>query len=280
MEFPQIDPIAFSIGPVAIRWYALAYLAAFLVGWRVARRLATAQGLGIKPVLLDDLLTWMILGVVLGGRLGYVLFYNPGYYLDNPAEIIAIWTGGMSFHGGMLGAIAAIFGFAWRNNLPLLSTADVVAVVTPIGLFFGRLANFINGELWGRVTEAPWGIVFPGGGPLPRHPSQLYQAAGEGLILFAILLLIWRIPANRRRPGLCGGVFVAGYGIARFAAEFVREPDAHLGTVFMGLTMGQLLSVPMVVVGAAFALRALRNPPLDTVKPEPAKAANPDGEAA
>lgn len=271
LSFPILDPIAFSIGPFAIRWYALAYVAGLLGGWFYAKRLAARAELWTplrqpKPMDIDDLIVWVALGVVLGGRIGYVLFYNFGTYLQNPLEALAIWHGGMSFHGGFLGAVLAIVLFARSRALHPLAMLDMAAVVTPIGLFFGRIANFINGELWGRpAPDFPYAIVFPHAGPLPRHPSQLYEAFGEGLILFIVMAIAAR-KFGFRRPGLLGGIFVLGYAVARIVCEFFREPDAQLGFLFGssvqglggGITMGMLLSVPMALVGAAFIVLAAR----------------------
>lgn len=257
MPFPDIDPILIQIGPFAIRWYALAYIAGLILGWRYVVMLAEADRLWPKKSPLtrndvDDMLLWVALGVILGGRLGYVAFYNPGHYLWHPVEILYVWQGGMSFHGGAAGVLVAMALFARARKLPLTSLMDVTSAAATIGLFFGRIANFINAELWGRVTDAPWGVVFPNGGPLPRHPSQLYQAALEGLLLFAILwFLIWRLGALKK-PGVVTGAFVCGYGIARTFVEFFREPDAQIGYLAGGwLTMGMVLSIPMALAGAA-----------------------------
>jgi phosphatidylglycerol:prolipoprotein diacylglycerol transferase len=260
----MIDPVAISIGPFAIRWYALAYVVGLLGGWYYAKRLAARADYwaGLrqpKPLDIDDLIVWVAFGVVLGGRLGYVLFYNFGAYLSQPLEILAVWRGGMSFHGGFAGAVLAIVLFARARGLNPLAMLDMAAVVTPIGLFFGRIANFINGELWGRpAPDFPFAIVFPHAGPVPRHPSQLYEAFGEGLILFIVMAIAVR-RFGFRRPGLLGGIFVLGYAVARIVCEFFREPDAQLGFLFGssvgalggGITMGMLLSVPMALVGAA-----------------------------
>jgi phosphatidylglycerol---prolipoprotein diacylglyceryl transferase len=256
IPFPAIDPVLVEIGPLVIRWYALAYIAGIVLGWRLARRLVALKPVAATPEQLDDFITWVTLGIILGGRLGYVLFYRPGHYLANPLEILAVWQGGMSFHGGAVGVILAIVLFARRHRLDMLALADRTTAVVPIGLFFGRLANFINGELWGRVTDVPWAMVFPGAGPEPRHPSQLYQAGLEGLALFALLMVLVTRPSIRARRGFVSGAFLAGYGVARFIGEFFRQPDAHLGFLFAGATMGQLLSVPMIVVGAWLMLRA------------------------
>jgi phosphatidylglycerol:prolipoprotein diacylglycerol transferase len=271
LSFPLIDPVAISIGPFAIRWYALAYVAGLLGGWFYAKRLAAKADLwgGLKqpkPIDVDDLIVWVALGVVLGGRIGYVLFYNLGSYLSQPLEIFAVWRGGMSFHGGFLGAVLAIVLFARSRGLNPLAMLDMAAVVTPIGLFFGRIANFINGELWGRpAPDFPYAVVFPHAGPAPRHPSQLYEALGEGLILFIVMAFAAR-RFGFRRPGLLGGIFVLGYAVARIAAEFFREPDEQLGFLFGssvqalggGITMGMLLSIPMALVGAGAIVLAAR----------------------
>ncbi len=256
IPFPMIDPVLVELGPFAIRWYALAYIAGIVLGWMLARRLvALAPAIATRDQL-DDAVTWITLGVILGGRLGYVLFYRPGYYLFHPWEIVAVWQGGMSFHGGMLGVVLALWLFGRRQGIDLLSLGDRVAPVVPIGLFFGRLANFVNGELWGRVSDVPWAMVFPTGGPLPRHPSQLYQAGLEGIALFALLLSLVVRPGLRARRGFVTGAFFAGYGAARILGEFFRQPDAHLGFLLGGVTMGQLLSVPMVAVGVWLMARA------------------------
>lgn len=259
LAFPDIDPIALRLGPVAIRWYALAYIAGLLGGWWYARWLSRRPPHAMKPVQVDDLLVWATLGVVLGGRLGYVLFYKPAYFFAHPADIIAVWQGGMSFHGGLLGVVLAIVLFCRRNRLHIPAVGDVVACVVPIGLFFGRLANFINGELFGRpAPDFPYAMIFPNGGPLPRHPSQLYEAALEGLVLFLVLHLLWRIDAVRMRSGALIGLFLTGYGLARITGEFFREPDAHLGYLWAGATMGQLLSIPMVIAGLIIVMMAWR----------------------
>jgi phosphatidylglycerol:prolipoprotein diacylglycerol transferase len=246
LTHPNIDPIAISIGPIAVRWYGLMYLAGFGAGWWLGtRRIAR----GLAPVTreqFDDLLFLAVLGVVLGGRLGYVLFYKPGYYFSHPLEIFAIWQGGMSFHGGFLGVLAAMLFAARKHRIAWLSVMDFVAPLCPIGLGAGRLGNFINGELWGRVTDVPWGMVFRGAGDLPRHPSQLYEFALEGVLLFVIL---WWFSAKPRPRGQVSALFLIGYGAFRFIAEFGREPDAFLGFLALGLSMGQWLSLPMILAG-------------------------------
>jgi phosphatidylglycerol:prolipoprotein diacylglycerol transferase len=260
IAFPAIDPIALELGPLVIRWYALAYIVGISAGWFLARRLARLAPQAATPEQVDDAVTWATLGIILGGRLGYVLFYRPGYYVSAPWEALFVWQGGMAFHGGMLGVIVALLWFCRRNRVDPLVFGDRVAPVVPIGLLLGRLANFANGELWGRVTDAPWGMVFPTGGPLPRHPSQLYQAFLEGFCLLVVLLVLVRIPAIRARPGTVTGVFLAGYGVARIIGEVFRQPDAHLGFLLGGVTMGQVLSVPMIAAGLWLILRARSRP--------------------
>lgn len=259
MPFPEIDPVALQIGPIGIRWYALAYIAGIVLGWRVARRLVEAAPAAGTARQMDDFVTWATLGIILGGRLGYVLFYRPVYYLQNPLEALMVWQGGMAFHGGALGVIVAALLFCRSEKLNPLAFGDRVAVVVPIGLFFGRIANFINGELWGRPADLPWAMVFPLDPlQLPRHPSQLYQAGLEGIALFALMLALWAVRANRARTGLLTGALLAGYGVARLTGEFFRQPDEHLGFLLAGATMGQLLSVPMVAAGLFLVLRARR----------------------
>ncbi len=261
-----LDPIAFKIWILPIRWYALAYLAGFILGWRYALRLAQT-GLA-KPTAedMDEFLTWAVLGTILGGRIGYVLFYQPQYFVENPFQILKIWLGGMSFHGGLIGVITAMVLFARRRQIALLAVADIIATVAPIGLFFGRIANFVNQELYGRVTDLPWGIVFPIAGEEPRHPSQLYESFLEGAVLFMILTTLARRPEIRGRPGTLSGIFLIGYGLARFAVEFVRQPDIQFvndtqvieGSVLLGATMGQVLSLPMILLGLGLVVIARR----------------------
>jgi phosphatidylglycerol:prolipoprotein diacylglycerol transferase len=245
---PQIDPIAFSIGPLAVRWYGLMYLAGFAAGWWLGlRRIKT----GLAPITrrqFDDLIFLAVLGVVLGGRLGYVLFYKPGYYAAHPLEILAVWQGGMSFHGGFLGVMLAMWLAARRYKIQFLRLMDFLAPLCPLGLAAGRMGNFINGELYGRVTELPWGMVFRGAGDAPRHPSQLYQAALEG---FALFVLLWWFSSKPRPRGQVSALFLIGYGAFRFIAEFGREPDAFLGLLALGLSMGQWLCIPMIAAGIA-----------------------------
>jgi phosphatidylglycerol:prolipoprotein diacylglycerol transferase len=264
---PAIDPVIVQVGPFAIRWYALAYVAGLLLGWYYARKLVENDRLWspaqARPTALqlDDMLVYAALGVVLGGRLGHVLVYGLPYYMQNPLEIVQVWKGGMAFHGGLVGVILAIFIFSRRGGFSTLSILDVFAVVAPLGLFFGRIANFINQELWGRVTDVPWGVIFRTAGLLPRHPSQLYEAALEGLLLLLVLgVLVQRV--GFRRPGLLAGVFGMGYGLARIVSEFFRDPDPDSEKLAYGLTMGMLLSLPMVLAGLALLLNAMRRPPL------------------
>jgi len=249
IPFPAFDPVLVQLGPFAIRWYALAYIAGLLLGWQLLKRIVQRPGWTVTPEQIDDLLFYATLGVILGGRLGFVLFYHPGYYLTHPLEILFVWQGGMSFHGGLIGVITAAWIFARRHGLPVLEVGDAVAVVAPIGLFFGRIANFINAELWGRVTDVPWGVIFPGAGPEPRHPSQLYEALLEGIVLFVVLQVMARGGRDPAKAGRLGGAFLLGYGLARAFVELFREPDAHLGYLFGFITMGQLLSLPMMLAG-------------------------------
>ena len=260
IAFPAIDPVAIEIGPLAIRWYALAYIIGIVQGRWLARRLAALPPQAATREQLDDAVTWITLGIIIGGRLGYVLAYRPGYYLTAPWEALYVWQGGMAFHGGILGVVVATLWFCRRQRLDALLLGDRIAAVAPIGLFFGRIANFVNGELWGRVTDVPWAMVFPHAGPEPRHPSQLYQAFMEGICLFVLMQALVRIPAVRARPGILCGVFLMGYGTARIIGEFFRQPDAHLGFLVAGVTMGQLLSLPMLAIGAWLVLRARRRP--------------------
>lgn len=259
LPFPVIDPVLIEIGPVAIRWYALAYIAGLLLGWRYVRRLAAGPPRVCDARDVDDFLLWATLGVVLGGRLGFIILYSVfrgPYYLENPLAILQVWQGGMAFHGGLLGVAVAMLVFCRVRRIPLLSFADCIACAAPIGLFLGRIANFINGELFGRVTDVPWAMVFPRGGPDPRHPSQLYQAGLEGLVLIVVLYLVWRRPALRERAGLLSGVFLIGYGLARAFAEQFREPDPGIPYLILGTTWAQWLSVPMLALGLWLILRA------------------------
>jgi len=246
LSFPHIDPVILRIGPLAVRWYGLMYLLGFVSGYFVIRTLVRRRSLPLSNDGISDLLFAAVLGVVLGGRIGYVLFYNLGYYLQHPQQILAVWEGGMSFHGGLLGVVFATSIFSLRRGLPLLAVGDILTTAATIGLGLGRMGNFINGELWGRVTDLPWGMVFPGAGPLPRHPSQLYEAVLEGPVLFTLLWLAHRRQVAQGVPFF--GFFLL-YGIFRFCVEFVRQPDAQLGFLWGGATMGQLLSLPMILFG-------------------------------
>lgn len=257
-DLSSLDPVALQIGPVAIRWYALAYLAGILIGWRYVVSLAGSMRPNKDDI--DDFVSWAIIGIIVGGRIGYVLFYNWDYYAAHPGEAFKIWQGGMSFHGGMLGVFTVMVGYSRLKGFSFLRLADLVTAAAPIGLFFGRIANFINGELYGRVTDGPWGIVFPHAGPQPRHPSQLYEAVLEGLVLFIILHICIRSRLSRHY-GFGAGLFLAGYGTFRALVETVRQPDAQLGLLSFGLSMGQILSLPMIAVGLAVMAWALRNSP-------------------
>jgi len=249
LDFPSIDPIALSIGPLVIRWYALAYLAGFLLGWKYINHLITKHPEHPKPdkLNIEDFVPWAVLGVILGGRIGYTLFYKFDYYAANPSEIFHIWQGGMSFHGGALGVIFAMIAFAKLKKVPFLRLTDLICCAVPIGLFFGRIANFINGELYGRATDVPWAVKFPTGDFIPRHPSQIYEAITEGLALFLILFALQKRETIRNRPGLLSALFLIGYATSRIAVEFVREPDAHLGFIIPHISMGQILSLPMII---------------------------------
>jgi phosphatidylglycerol:prolipoprotein diacylglycerol transferase len=264
--FPQFDPVIVQLGPLSIRWYALAYITSLVIGWWLVRRFARMAPPVATELQVDDFLTWATLGVVLGGRLGYVLFYQPEVYFAHPAMILAVWEGGMSFHGGMLGVAIAIIAFCSRNGIPLLGFADRIAIVAPIGLGLGRVANFINGELWGRPAPAwlPWAMEFPRTPDcpsfpaicVPRHPSQLYEALMEGVALFVVMFLLSRRDRLRERFGMLTGIFLVGYAIARIIGEYFREPDAFLGFLAFGTTMGQILSVPMLLAGVWLIVRA------------------------
>jgi phosphatidylglycerol:prolipoprotein diacylglycerol transferase len=244
LSYPQLSPEAFRLGPLAVRWYGLMYLFGFLAAWLLGR-LRTDRPLSRRR--LEEALTWSMFGVVLGARLGYVLFYDPAFYLAQPSRILHVWQGGMSFHGGLAGTLCALWLYARRRGLPLFALLDGIAPLAAPGLFFGRLGNFINAELWGRVTDVPWGMVFPGAGPLPRHPSQLYEAFLEGLVLF---VLVWAFSAKPRPLYAVSGVFAVGYGLLRGFAEFFRQPDPHLGYLAFGwATMGMLLCLPLLAAG-------------------------------
>ena len=268
LPFPAIDPVLVSIGPFAVRWYALAYICGILLGWLYARTIIANQRLWGGPAPFtatdfDDFVLWVTLGIILGGRAGYVLFYNFDFFIAHPLEILQVWKGGMSFHGGFLGCVLAVVLFGLKRKISILSLGDITCAVAPIGLFFGRLANFVNGELWGRPTDVPWAMGFPSpeAGPWPRHPSQLYEAALEGLVLFCVLAVLVRAGALKR-PGLVLGAFAIGYAVARSVCELFREPDAQLGFLWGGMTMGMLLSVPLLIAGICLVAFALRRQPL------------------
>jgi len=267
IPYPAINPVLISLGPFAVRWYALAYIVGIIAGWFYARAIVASERLWGGPAPLtvldfDDFVVWITLGIILGGRIGYVLFYNLPLFAAHPLQIFEIWTGGMSFHGGVTGCAVAIVLFALRRHIPMLSLADVTAGVAPIGLFLGRLANFINGELWGRPTDVPWAMIFPSGGPAPRHPSQLYEATLEGVVLFIVLGLLMRRGALKR-PGTVTGAFLLGYAVARTTCEFFREPDVQLGFLWgsQWLTMGMLLCIPLAIAGIAILAYAIRRQP-------------------
>jgi phosphatidylglycerol---prolipoprotein diacylglyceryl transferase len=264
LPFPNFNPVLIQLGPFAIRWYALAYIVGILLGWVYARAVVRNEKLwgGPAPMTvldIDDFIVWVTLGIILGGRLGYVLFYNPEYFAAHPMESFQLWKGGMSFHGGFIGCVSAVVLFARKNKIPILSLGDVTCAVGTLGVLLGRLANFINGELWGRPTDVAWGIVFPGEA-VARHPSQLYEAALEGLLLFIVLGLLLRAGALRR-PGLIIGAFALGYSLARAFCELFREPDVQLGFLWNTITMGTLLSIPLLLAGIALIANALRHPP-------------------
>ena len=248
MTFPQIDPVAIALGPIKVHWYGLMYLLAFFFAWLLGRYRIKKGLFDITVQRFEDLLFYCILGVILGGRLGYVLFYQPSYYLSNPMQILSVWDGGMSFHGGLLGVLLAMLWFGHKEKKTFFQISDFGAPLVPLGLAFGRLGNFINGELWGRPTESSWGMVLPHVDNLARHPSQLYQMALEGLLLFIIL---WVFSSKKRPVGQVSAVFLIGYGFFRFIAEYAREPDGYLGLLSMGFSMGQWLSLPMIIAGIA-----------------------------
>ncbi|MBF0359296.1 MAG: prolipoprotein diacylglyceryl transferase [Magnetococcales bacterium] len=253
--YPEIDPIIFEVGPLAVRWYGVMYSLAFLLGWPLLKIRAKKLHSTLSEDNLGDLLIWVLIGVVAGGRLGYVLFYQPGLYLSDPMAVFRVWEGGMSFHGGLLGVIISCCVFARRNKITCSLLVDLLVPIVPLGLLLGRIGNFINGELWGRVTDVSWGMVFPGAGYLPRHPSQLYEAFLEGVVLF---ILLWSLAGKPRPPGYLLGVFILGYGLCRFVVEFFREPDSHMGLLSLGMSMGQWLSLPMLIVGVALLFNANR----------------------
>ncbi|MBO6281811.1 MAG: prolipoprotein diacylglyceryl transferase [Alphaproteobacteria bacterium] len=257
LTYPEISPVIFSIGPLAVRWYSMAYLAGILLGWWMVSSRVKKYNIGLTKENLEDLVFYVTLGIILGGRFGYILFYGQEQYLQNPLEIFAIWHGGMSFHGGIIGVIIALWLAARKLKFSFLKITDLVAAVTPIGIFFGRLANFVNDELWGRVTDVAWAVRFPNGGYLPRHPSQIYEACLEGILLFCILNLLWKFKYCRENEGTVSGVFLLGYAVVRMVGEQFREPDAQIGFLMLGTTMGQLLSIPAVLLGGYLLVRPL-----------------------
>lgn len=252
LNFPQIDPVLLHIGPISVHWYGVAYVVGILLGWQYAVWIAKRFAPTITKADIDDFMMWALGGIIIGGRLGHILFFELDKYLAHPLEIFMTWKGGMSFHGGMIGVIIAIILYCRKKHIPILRFADILAAITPLGLGLGRLANFVNGELFGRVTDVSWGMIFPNGGPFPRHPSQLYEAFFEGLVLLVIIHIGWRIAAIRDVPGRLTGIFLLGYGLARTFVEFVREPDTFYTILGIDLTTGQLLSLPMILVGAYF----------------------------
>ena len=255
LTYPRINPVIVHIGPLSVRWYGVMYLLGFIAAYFVIRRLTKLKGLSLNSDDLSDLLFYCVLGVIFGGRTGYVLFYNLPFYLHHPLQIFAVWKGGMSFHGGLLGVIVATVLYCRKRQLPVLTMGDILVTATPIGLGLGRIGNFINGELWGRVTNVPWAMVFPGAGPLPRHPSQLYEAILEGPVLFGIL---WLLHRKGMRAGVPFFSFFLGYGVFRFTVEFFRQPDPQLGFLWGGATMGQLLSLPMILFGVGGLIWVLK----------------------
>ncbi|MCK5575487.1 MAG: prolipoprotein diacylglyceryl transferase, partial [Sphingomonadales bacterium] len=260
IPYPEIDPVIFSLGPLKIRWYGLMYVLGFMAVHFLVLHQVKKYRLKFLENHVENLNFALIIGLIIGARFGYMVFYNFSYYLQHPAEILAIWQGGMSFHGGFLGVMLGAVWFTRLRKISFWAFVDLAAMVAPIGLFFGRIANFINAELWGRITDVPWGVIFPGGGPYPRHPSQLYEAALEGLVLGLVMYAVWRRESLRAKPGVLSGTFLAGYGLSRVVVEVFRQPDAHLGLLAGGTTMGQWLSVPMVLGGAALIVYARKRP--------------------
>lgn len=256
--YPEISPVFFSIGPVVIRWYSMAYLFGILLGWWLVSGRVKKYSIALSSKNLEDVAFYITAGVIFGGRLGYVLFYNAIQYWQHPAEIFAVWHGGMSFHGGIVGVIIACWLISRKLNFPFLQLTDLISPAAPIGIFLGRLANFANDELWGRVTDVPWAVRFPNGGYLPRHPSQIYEGCLEGLVLFMVLNILWQFRGIRERRGILSAVFLLGYSLARVVVERFREPDAQIGFLWQNLTMGQVLSLPFFLVGVYLIGRHFR----------------------
>jgi phosphatidylglycerol---prolipoprotein diacylglyceryl transferase len=255
LQFPAIDPVAIQLGPIALRWYGLAYVIGILLAWKYCLWIAKRYIPTIKAAQVDEFMMWALAGIVIGGRLGYVLIYNPLKYMAEPWRILMTWEGGMSFHGGFVGVVAAAYIFCRRNQIPLLRFGDMLGSATPFGLFLGRIANFINAELYGHPTTVPWAMVFPGAGPEPRHPSQIYEALTEGVLLLVLIFASWQIPKCRDKPGFQMGLFLAGYGVARSFCEIFRVPDGILDLGLVTLTIGQALSIPLVISGLYLMMR-------------------------
>ena len=258
LEFPNINPIAIDLGIIQIRWYALSYIAGILLSWALILKIIKFKSINIDKKVISELISNSMIGIIIGGRLGYVIFYNPEYFLDNLIEIFKLWNGGMSFHGGFIGVIMAVIYTSKVSKTPIMLLADLIALVSPIGIFFGRLANFINGELYGRVTNHTFGMIFPNGGNLPRHPSQLYEAFFEGFTLFIIMLLFIKFTNILNKRGFITALFISLYGSFRFCIEFFREPDMHIGLLYFNFSMGQLLSLPMIIIGFYFMILIIK----------------------
>ena len=254
LEFPNINPVAVDLGIIKIRWYALSYIVGILLSWFLILKIIKIKKIDLNSKEISDLVSNCMIGIIIGGRLGYVFFYNPEYYFNNLLEIFKIWNGGMSFHGGFVGVIFAVIYSSKLFKIQILTFADLIAIVAPVGLFFGRLANFINGELFGRTTNHSFGIVFPNGGDVPRHPSQLYEAFFEGIVLFIILWVMMYIFDLLKKPGIISSLFILLYGVFRFFIEFFREPDQHIGLLYFEFSMGQILSLPMILIGLYFSI--------------------------
>ena len=258
LEFPNINPIAIDLGIIQIRWYALSYIAGILLSWALILKIIKFKSINIDKKVISELISNSMIGIIIGGRLGYVIFYNPEYFLNNLTEIFKLWNGGMSFHGGFIGVIMAVIYTSKVSKTPIMLLADLIALVSPIGIFFGRLANFINGELYGRVTNHTFGMIFPNGGNLPRHPSQLYEAFFEGFTLFIIMLLFIKFTNILNKRGFITALFISLYGSFRFCIEFFREPDMHIGLLYFNFSMGQLLSLPMIIIGFYFMILIIK----------------------